>query len=272
MKPPPALRRRPHPRRRAHPARHRRGDARGAAPRGQEAAHPARAHGHQPLLRGLHPHPVQLRDRRQVDVRRHDQHHAARAPRPARASRCATRCSRSTRWRSTRSSSGTTPAGPRTRSAQWVDASVINAGDGTHEHPTQALLDAYTIEQRLGDLDGAHVAIVGDLTHSPGVPLQRDHAAHPRRAGHPRRPADADAERHRRLGGGRRLRAHRRPRRRARLRPRRRDDAAGAARADERRLLPDRPRVHRGLRPDPRRGFGRSPPPTRRPSSATPAR
>ncbi len=50
--------------------------------------------------------------------------------------------------------------------AGWVDASVINAGDGTHEHPTQALLDAYTLRQRLGDLDGRHVAIVGDLTHS----------------------------------------------------------------------------------------------------------
>ena len=50
--------------------------------------------------------------------------------------------------------------------SQWVDASVVNAGDGTHEHPTQALLDAYTMGQRIGDLDGAHVAIVGDLTHS----------------------------------------------------------------------------------------------------------
>ncbi len=50
--------------------------------------------------------------------------------------------------------------------AGWVDASVINAGDGTHEHPTQALLDAYTLRQRIGDLDGRHVAIVGDLTHS----------------------------------------------------------------------------------------------------------
>ena len=50
--------------------------------------------------------------------------------------------------------------------AQWVDASVINAGDGTHEHPTQALLDAYALRQRIGDLDGRHVAIVGDLTHS----------------------------------------------------------------------------------------------------------
>ncbi len=50
--------------------------------------------------------------------------------------------------------------------SEWVDAVVINAGDGTHEHPTQALLDAYTMRQRLGDLEGRHVAIVGDLTHS----------------------------------------------------------------------------------------------------------
>ena len=48
----------------------------------------------------------------------------------------------------------------------WVDAVVINAGDGLHEHPTQALLDAYSMRQRLGDLQGRHVAIVGDLTHS----------------------------------------------------------------------------------------------------------
>ena len=50
--------------------------------------------------------------------------------------------------------------------SQWVDVVVINAGDGTHEHPTQALLDAYSMRQRLGDLEGRHVAIVGDLTHS----------------------------------------------------------------------------------------------------------
>src|SRR6476661_5496021 len=50
--------------------------------------------------------------------------------------------------------------------SQWVDAHVVNAGDGTHEHPTQALLDAYTMERRLGDLEGRHVVIVGDLTHS----------------------------------------------------------------------------------------------------------
>ncbi|MEO9325125.1 aspartate carbamoyltransferase catalytic subunit [Nocardioides sp. C4-1] len=50
--------------------------------------------------------------------------------------------------------------------SQWVDAAVLNAGDGTHEHPTQALLDAYTLQRRLGSLEGRHVAIVGDLTHS----------------------------------------------------------------------------------------------------------
>ncbi|MET0417560.1 MAG: aspartate carbamoyltransferase catalytic subunit [Actinoplanes sp.] len=52
------------------------------------------------------------------------------------------------------------------RLASWVDGSVINAGDGTHEHPTQALLDAYTMRSRLGRLDGLRVAIVGDVLHS----------------------------------------------------------------------------------------------------------
>ena len=52
------------------------------------------------------------------------------------------------------------------RLAEWVAGSVINAGDGTHEHPTQALLDAFTIRRRLGRLDGLRVAIVGDILHS----------------------------------------------------------------------------------------------------------
>ncbi len=52
------------------------------------------------------------------------------------------------------------------RLAAWVDGSVINAGDGTHEHPTQALLDAYTMRSRLGRLDRLSVAIVGDVLHS----------------------------------------------------------------------------------------------------------
>ena len=50
--------------------------------------------------------------------------------------------------------------------ASWVDASVINAGDGWHEHPTQALLDCYTVRSRRGSVGGLRVAIVGDVKHS----------------------------------------------------------------------------------------------------------
>jgi aspartate carbamoyltransferase catalytic subunit len=52
------------------------------------------------------------------------------------------------------------------RLATWVDGSVVNAGDGTHEHPTQALLDAYTMRSRLGHLAGLRVTIVGYVLHS----------------------------------------------------------------------------------------------------------
>jgi aspartate carbamoyltransferase catalytic subunit len=57
-------------------------------------------------------------------------------------------------------------SGASHRLSSWVDGSVINAGDGTHEHPTQALLDAYTMRSRLGKIDGLRVAIVGDVLHS----------------------------------------------------------------------------------------------------------
>ena len=50
--------------------------------------------------------------------------------------------------------------------AKNVDAKVINAGDGTHEHPTQALLDAYSIREKLGDIKGKKIVIVGDILHS----------------------------------------------------------------------------------------------------------
>ncbi len=50
--------------------------------------------------------------------------------------------------------------------ASWIDASVVNAGDGWHEHPTQALLDCYTIRQRRGSLDALRIAVVGDVKHS----------------------------------------------------------------------------------------------------------
>jgi aspartate carbamoyltransferase catalytic subunit len=50
--------------------------------------------------------------------------------------------------------------------AGWTPASVINAGDGKHEHPTQALLDVFTLRRRLGALDGTRIWIVGDVLHS----------------------------------------------------------------------------------------------------------
>ncbi len=52
------------------------------------------------------------------------------------------------------------------RVAEWVDQPVLNAGDGAHQHPTQALLDALTIRQRFGTLDGLRIGIVGDIRHS----------------------------------------------------------------------------------------------------------
>jgi aspartate carbamoyltransferase catalytic subunit len=50
--------------------------------------------------------------------------------------------------------------------AEWGSSAVVNAGDGWHEHPTQALLDSYTLRQRLGSLEGRRIAIVGDIKHS----------------------------------------------------------------------------------------------------------
>lgn len=50
--------------------------------------------------------------------------------------------------------------------SRHIDANIINAGDGTHEHPTQALLDAFSIKEALGDVQGKKIAIVGDILHS----------------------------------------------------------------------------------------------------------
>src|SRR6202165_2604302 len=50
--------------------------------------------------------------------------------------------------------------------SRYLPTPIVNAGDGTHEHPTQALLDALTIRDRLGKLDGLRLAIIGDIAHS----------------------------------------------------------------------------------------------------------
>ncbi|MBN8577299.1 MAG: aspartate carbamoyltransferase catalytic subunit [Cytophagales bacterium] len=50
--------------------------------------------------------------------------------------------------------------------SRHIKANIVNAGDGTHEHPTQALLDTYSIREKLGDVQGKNVAIIGDILHS----------------------------------------------------------------------------------------------------------
>ena len=57
-------------------------------------------------------------------------------------------------------------AGAAALVAGWTDAAVVNAGDGKHEHPSQALLDVYTLRERVGPLDGKRIWIVGDVAHS----------------------------------------------------------------------------------------------------------
>ena len=128
--------------------------------------------------------------------------------------------------------------------AQKVDAAVINAGDGTHEHPTQALLDALTIRRRKGRLEGLTVAICGDVLHSrvarSNIHLLTTMGSRVHVIGPPTLiPAEAP-----RLGVDRVQRHARRPGRR-----RYRDDAAPPAGADAGRPGPQRPRILPLLRP-----------------------
>ena len=90
---------------------------------------------------------------------------SAKGSSTSKGSRCATASRPSTRWLSTHSSSGTTRAAPASR---WPGGSMRASSMPVTARmtPTQALLDAYTLRSRVGQLDGRHVAIVGDLTHS----------------------------------------------------------------------------------------------------------
>ncbi len=137
----PAVDRRPRPRRASSLL-----DLVGALPRGHPARDPegARAAGQGrrvALLRGLHPHPHLVRDRGEAPVVRRHGVLGGELVGARRARACATPCRRSRRWASTPSSSATPRPGTPDRVASWIDASVVNAGDGCHEHPTQALLD-----------------------------------------------------------------------------------------------------------------------------------
>ena len=77
--------------------------------------------------------------------------------------------------------------------SRHVQCAVVNAGDGTHEHPSQALLDAFTLHERWGSLDGRTVAIVGDVLHSRVARSNLYCLTRARRSGGVCRPPDADA-------------------------------------------------------------------------------
>ena len=248
----PALHRRRHCRRHRDPLRHGRGDARRAAPAGQEAARAARTHRDQPVLRGLHAHPLELRDRRQVALGRHDQHHrqgqlGLEGREPARH--------RAHDRRDGRRRPGDAPRRQR-RGAAGLAVGRRQRHQRRRRHPRAPhpgpARRLHAAAPRSATLEG-RPRRAGRRPHAqPGLPQQRAAAAQAGCPGHGGRPADADAERRGRLVG-----------RATASRPaydldevaaqrRRADDAARAARADERRVLPQRTGVHRGLRADPR--------------------
>ena len=120
----------------------------------------------QPLLRAVHAHAHQLRPRRPPARGRHARLHRRRLQHSARARRSSTPPRTSRRWASTSWSSGTRRPARRTCWPSTSRCRVINAGDGAHEHPTQGLLDIFTIRQRRGRVEGLTVGLVGDIAHS----------------------------------------------------------------------------------------------------------
>ena len=144
---------------------HRRLHAGDRGPRDQEGARPPRQDGRQPLLRALHAHADLVRDRGQVALRRRDQLLGGRPPAPPRAR--APRHRQEHRGHEPGRGRGPPRGVGRGRTARaGAPCSIVNAGDGAHEHPTQALLDLLTIREKQGHLEGLHVAIVGDIAHS----------------------------------------------------------------------------------------------------------
>ena len=160
------LHRGPRPRRhRAHP-RPRRVLRRGRRSRDQEGPGAARAHRRQPLLRGLDAHALLLRARGQAPLRRRRELRGRRVERrEGRVAQGHRPDARRPQPRRDRHPLAAGRAPPRS-SRGWTPAAVINAGDGKHEHPTQALLDVHTLRQRLGRARRPGIWIVGDVLHS----------------------------------------------------------------------------------------------------------
>ena len=139
---------------------------RGRAARHQEGPDPSRPHDRQPLLRVEHAHQLLVRARRQAPLGRRRLDQVERlVGRQGRVAEGHDRHARRLRPGGDRHPLARTPA-PPTSSRAGRDAAVVNAGDGKHEHPSQALLDTYTLRRRLGSLEGKKIWIVGDVLHS----------------------------------------------------------------------------------------------------------
>ena len=162
---PPALHRGPRPRGdRAHPATGRRPSPRSPSARSRRSRRCAAA-GAQPLLRGLHAHALVLRAGRQAlsaDV----VNFASGGSSVEKGESLKDTVQTLTAYKPDPIVIRTPHAGAAALVARWTDAAIVNAGDGKHEHPTQALLDVYTLRQRLGSLEGRKIWIVGDVLHS----------------------------------------------------------------------------------------------------------
>ena len=165
-------------------------------------------------------------------------------------------------------------SGAAHRLAGWIDrdratpdhTAIVNAGDGTHEHPTQALLDAATLRDRLGGIAGRRIGDRRRRAAQPGGPVERVPADHAGRRGRAGGAADAAAGRGARSWP---CRVGARPGRRA-AGAGRGDDAAGAGRADARRRSSRRRGSTRSATGCPRRRAARCCPSTR--SCCTPGR
>ena len=151
-------------RHRAHP-RPREVVHRGLRARGQEGARAARPAGAEPLLRGVDPHPLLVRARRQ-DAQREVINFASGGSSVEKGESLKDTVQTLSAYRPDLIVIRTPHVGAAGARGRLDDAAVVNAGDGKHEHPTQALLDVYTLRERLGSLDGAKIWIVGDVMHS----------------------------------------------------------------------------------------------------------
>ena len=144
------------------------------APSGEEARDPARAHAHQPVLRGVHPHAILVRAGRQAARRRRDEHVGRGASSVKKGETLIDTAITLNAMRPDIIVVRHHQAGAAHLLARKVDCSVVNAGDGAHEHPTQALLDALTIRRNFGRVEGLVGRHLRRHPAFPRRPLQPD--------------------------------------------------------------------------------------------------